>query len=193
VTVTYKGLSIIAGSGGSVITNNAEGGVVNGGIGNDVIILNGKGSSATTGMGTDSIQFSAINQSADLSGPGVDTAIIGTGATLSLLLSELTSLSNTSRGDMIDLRAINSSSTITDVSRSVLLAPNIASALVGAANAIGANKIGYFTFDRDTYVVANNAEMTLNTGDAVVKLVGVYATLGLGPQNGEISVLSYTP
>lgn len=188
VTVTYKGLTMIAGSGGSVLTNNAQDGVVNGGIGNDVITLNAKGSSATTGVGIDSVQFNAINQSADLSGLGVDTVIVGTGATLSALLSELTTLTNANSGDVLDLRAVNTSSTITDVSRSVILAPNITLALAAAANAIGANKTGYFTFDQDTYVVANDAQANLSTGDAVIKLVGVYANFGVAPQNGEFTI-----
>lgn len=179
----------MAGRGGSVITNNAREGVVTGGIGNDIIVLNANDSSATTGIGIDSVQFNALNQSADLSGLGVDTVVIGAGATLSAALTELTTLSNASIGDILDLRAINTSATVTDVSRSVILAPNIGAALVAAANAIGANTTGYFTFDSDTYVIANDAQSGLDAGDAVVKLTGVYADFAIGPQNGEITIV----
>lgn len=189
VIVTYTGLTIMAGRGGSVITNNAREGVVTGGIGNDIIILNANDSSATTGIGIDSVQFNALNQSADLSGLGVDTVVIGAGATLSAALTELTTLSNASIGDILDLRAINTSATVTDVSRSVILAPNIGAALVAAANAIGANTTGYFTFDSDTYVIANDTQSGLDTGDAVVKLTGVYVDFAIGPQNGEIAIV----
>jgi hypothetical protein len=189
VIVTYTGLTIMAGRGGSIITNNAREGVVTGGIGNDIIILNANDSSATTGIGINSVQFNALNQSADLSGLGVDTVVIGTGATLSAALTELTTLSNASIGDILDLRAINTSATVTDVSRSVILAPNIGAALVAAANAIGANTTGYFTFDSDTYVIANDAQSGLDAGDAVVKLTGVYVDFAIGPQNGEITII----
>jgi hypothetical protein len=189
VTMTYDGLTIMAGSGGSLITNSARSGVVNGGIGSDDIILNGAGASATTGAGIDSVLFNALNQSADLSGLGVDTLIVGTGATVSAFLSELTTVSNANTGDLFDFRAINQSSTVTDVSRSVLLAPDITEALAAAAVAIGANQTGYFNYDRDTYVIANDAQARLSTGDAVVKLVGVYADFGMGPQSGEIAIL----
>lgn len=188
VTMTYDNLQIIAGSGGSTIINNAKSGVVNGGAGADAITLNGSGASATTGAGLDTVVFNALNQSADLSGLGADTVVVGSGATLSVLLSELTTLSNTAQGDVIDLRAINSSATVTDVTLSIIAAPSLTAALAVAASTIGANKTGYFTWDRDTYLIANDAQASLDTGDAVVKLVGVYANLVVGPLSGEVSV-----
>lgn len=188
VSMTYDDLQIIAGSGGSEITNNAIAGVVNGGAGADLVFLNGRGASATTGSGVDVVHFNALNQSADFSGLGVDTAVVGTGATLSVLLSELTTLTNASTGDVIDLRAINTSSSVTDVTESIILAPNLAAALAVAAAEIGANQTGYFAWDRDTYLVANDAQSALDSGDAVVKLVGVYADFALGPANGEVTI-----
>lgn len=188
VTVTYDGLTILVGRGGSLITNDARDGVVTGGIGDDVIILNANGASASTGAGVDSVTLNALNQSADLSGLGADTIVVGSGATLSVLLTELTSLSNASVGDIVDLRAINSSATVTDVTSSIIAAPSLDLALAAAAIAIGANKTGYFIFDADTYVIANDAQAALDTGDAVVKVVGAFFDFAAGPQNGEITI-----
>lgn len=188
VTTTYDNLQIIVGSGGSQITNDAVGGIVNGGRGDDFIYLNGNGAYATTGAGLDTVFFGALNQSADLGGLGADKVVIGPGATLSVLLNELTTLTNAAQGDVFDLRVINASSTVVDVTTSVILAPSLTAALAVAAEAIGANKTGYFTWDRDTYLVANDAQAALDTGDAVVKLVGVYADFAVGPANGEVTI-----
>lgn len=188
VTTTYDNLQIIVGSGGSQITNDAVGGIVNGGSGDDFIYINGNGAYATTGAGLDTVFFGALNQSADLGGLGADKVVIGPGATLSVLLSELTTLTNVAAGDVIDLRAINASSSVVDVTQQVTPAPDLAAALVLAANAIGASNTGYFNFAGDTYVVANDAQAGLDTGDAVVKFVGVYLDFAAGPHNGEVTV-----
>jgi hypothetical protein len=188
VTTTYDNLQIIVGSGGSQITNDAVGGIVNGGSGDDFIYLNGNSAYATTGAGLDTVWFGALNQSADLSGLGTDTVVVGRGATLSLRLSELTTLTNAAAGDVIDLRAVNASSSVVDVTLQVVPAPDLAAALVLAANAIGAGNTGYFNFADDTYLVANDAQTLLDTGDAVVKIVGVHADFEVGPANGEVTV-----
>ena len=189
VTTTYDNLQIIVGSGGSQITNDAVGGIVNGGRGDDFIYLNGKGAYATTGAGLDTVFFGALNQSADLSGLGTDTVVVGPGATLSVLLNELTTLTNAAAGDVIDLRAINASSSVVDITQQVIPASDLAAALVLAANAIGASNTGFFNFAGDTYLVANDAQASLDTGDAVVKFVGVYLDFAVGPHNGEVTIV----
>lgn len=189
VTTTYDNLQIIVGSGGSQITNDAVGGIVNGGSGDDFIYINGNGAYATTGAGLDTVWFGALNQSADFSGLGTDTVVIGHGATLSVLLSELTTLTNAAAADVIDLRAINESSSVVNVTQQVVPAPDLAAALVLAADAIGASNTGFFNFAGDTYLVANDAQASLDSGDAVVKLVGVYLDFAVGPLNGEVTLV----
>ena len=100
-------------------------------------------------------------------------------------LSSMATITDFAKGvDKIDL-----TSAITAVSAGVSAgtATTLEQALINASASIAANGTGVFEYNGDTYIYHQDATVGVNTGDGLIRLVGVTGlTVGTGAANVDI-------
>jgi hypothetical protein len=173
--LVYTGLTIKGGSAADTLVNAADSGVVNGGAGADTIIVTGKASVVDGGSGADTIYvFGGV--AATLTGGTGNNTYQLTGASVGSLTSV----------KMVTITDYKTSDTLVIGDADPFAIANISSAtgfqnmLELAAASGDAGNASYFVYAGDTYIVRDvNADDALDTGDLIVKLVGVTSLTGL--------------
>lgn len=165
-----KAVTLSGGAGNDNLTGSAtESSTINGGDGNDIIVGGAKADIINGGAGNDAIT----------SGKGLDVIDVGTDDDTFVLTANdngniYASITGMGKGDKIDFLAGGGAATFTKAA--ITLAPTAAFAdFLQAAAAGGADRVVWFQFGDDTYLVQDvTAAATFTNGaDQVVKLVGL--------------------
>lgn len=132
------------------------------------------------GAGDDKITFGTLTASKTITvkgGAGGDEFVV-TNAKTDADASKYVVISDASSGDKIKFGAVSGIQKIADsVVRDKTTLKEAINAALGVAGADDVNKVSYFTYGNDTYVVHNAAtgSTTLTANDHLVKLAGVRA------------------
>jgi RsaA N-terminal domain/RTX calcium-binding nonapeptide repeat (4 copies) len=165
-----KAVTINAGAGNDVITGSSTiASTLNGGDGNDTITGGAEADTITGGAGNDTIT----------SGAGLDTVDVGAGNDTFVLTANANgnvyaTITGMGAGDKIDFLAGGAAATFVTAKLSLANTAAFADYLQAAA-AGGADRVTWFQYGGDTYVVQDvTAGATFTNGaDQVVKLVGL--------------------
>ncbi len=162
-------MTVDGGAGNDIITTGVNNDTIIGGEGNDVIRGNAGADTVTVGAGNDVVQFAALTDSVannngfdtitDFKAAGTDVIqFVGLG-----VASLVNAPSQILGQNAVD--ALAATATVTQA----------ATAYFGGA-AVAANQAGFFTFQGNTYVVANDGAAAFSaTTDLLVKINGVVA------------------